>query len=409
MVKKTKLFFLFLLVLISVTLIPQKKASAASKNWYSKYWKSIKESSRFVKFNKDRVSLNGYWKRSSSRISSKYEEKLVNKSFALSKYTRYYIQNMAVKDTPLIKVSKEKFKQRKRGKDSYCAFKIKNNKVVTAVLSTNVKAGPWKITQYGNNNGKQYTFYTLANPFGDFVIIDGGSRNNGAIVLSIIRKHGSRVRAWILSHSDTDHIGAFLKLMKKKSISNTIKIDKIYIPSVNNYKLRNANDIFHCADDIEDFIKILSKTPHVVRLKENSVIDLIGLRMKVYNSWDENVDRQERNQSNRGSLMFMLSGRSEKMLFCSDVEKEMEQYIVRKHRNELKADYAQLSHHGNNGLTESFYNLVEARKGVFADAPAFLWDDKTEKYDAPKLRKWFLSKGIPYFCFKSTPNTITLH
>ena len=105
MVKKTKLLFLFLLVLISVTLIPQKKASAASKNWYSKYWKSIKESSRFVKFNKDRVSLNGYWKRSSSRISSKYEEKLVNKSFALSKYTRYYIQNMAVKDTPLIKVA----------------------------------------------------------------------------------------------------------------------------------------------------------------------------------------------------------------------------------------------------------------------------------------------------------------
>ena len=97
------------------------------------------------------------------------------------------------------------------------------------------------------------------------------------------------------------------------------------------------------------------------------------------------------------------------MLFCTDVEKEIEPYIVKNHQQELKADYVQLSHHGNNGLSKSFYSLVGGEKGAFADTPAFSQNETTEIYDGPIIRDWILSRGIPYYCFTSAPNTITLY
>ena len=404
-----RLFLLLIVLFLCAGSIAQKRASAASQYWYGKYWKTKQDSRRYVSIFGKRLSLNGYWKRSTTRIPSSYEEKMPRKTFTLTKYTRYYIQDMNTKNAPLVRVSKTKFKQRQRCANAYCASKIKNSKVQTVVLSVHVKLGPWTITQHGNNSGSRFTFYTLTNSIGDLVIIDGGSRGNGKEVLKIIRKHGSRVKAWILSHSDTDHIGAFISLMNKKSTSSTIKTEKIYIPTVDNHRLRTSNDRFHCDDDIEDFIRILSKRPHIVRLQENNMVDVIGLKMKVYHSWDKNVDLFETNKSNKGALMFMLTGTSEKMLFCTDVEKEMEPFIIENHWQELKADYVQLSHHGNNGLSQNFYSMVEAEKGAFADTPEFIQSEPTETYDGPLIRDWILSRGIPYYCFTSVPNTITLH
>ena len=49
----------------------------------------------------------------------------------------------------------------------------------------------------------------------------------------------------------------------------------------------------------------------------------------------------------------------------------MSDTIIENYREELKSDYLQMGHHGNGGLSEEFYRLVEP-KSAFFDAPDWL-------------------------------------
>ena len=114
------------------------------------------------------------------------------------------------------------------------------------------------------------------------------------------------------------------------------------------------------------------------------------------------------NLCNYGSLMFMVNGEQEKMLFCADTEKAVQNSIIRRHKNELSADYIQAAHHGNWGLTASFYDIVKA-KVAFFDAPSYIVSDTSGKFDAPILKKHLESARTKYYIINSAPNTVTLH
>lgn len=110
---------------------------------------------------------------------------------------------------------------------------------------------------------------------------------------------------------------------------------------------------------------------------------------------------------NDGSMMFKVSGRKKSMLFCADVQSEMEPYILASYRNQLHADYVQLGHHGNWGLTTDFYDVVNP-SAVFFDGPRSLIDDESGKYDGYLLRNYFAAKGIPEYRFTTAPNTVVV-
>ena len=67
----------------------------------------------------------------------------------------------------------------------------------------------------------------------------------------------------------------------------------------------------------------------------------------------------------------------------------------------------QCAHHGNNGLTREFYELVDPET-AFMDGPEWLIDDPYGKYDAPELKAWFLERGVTVLDFRTAPNTIIL-
>ena len=120
------------------------------------------------------------------------------------------------------------------------------------------------------------------------------------------------------------------------------------------------------------------------------------------------VDTFENNQCNDGSLLFKLSGENESMLFCSDVQKEMEQFIVPGNEEKLKADFVQCGHHGNWGLTTEFYDIVDP-KAAFMDSPSYILEDTEGYYDAPQLVEYFNNRGTAIYSFKDAPNTVNLH
>ena len=68
-----------------------------------------------------------------------------------------------------------------------------------------------------------------------------------------------------------------------------------------------------------------------------------------------------------------------------------------------------MGHHGNGGLSEEFYRLVEP-KAAFFDAPDWLMnpEDPESTWTTPQNRALMESMGARIYAFSTAPNQIQL-
>ena len=264
----------------------------------------------------------------------------------------------------------------------------------------------WAVTQHASTGNSQSMFYTIEDRLGGLVIVDGGYAWDADQVMNVIRGHKGRVDAWFLTHPDEDHAGAFLEIMRQEP--DAVRIGRVYTCEVNREafeaKARAYEDLdFQAA--VQWALDGLGET--VTYLHEDDEADVTGLHVKILHAWDACTDSMEKNLSNNGSLVFQVYGKEQNMLFCGDILKAMEPCFVPQHEDEFRADYVQCAHHGNNGLTTAFYELVDPDV-AFMDGPEWLIDDTSGKYDSPELKAWFLERGTQVLYFNTAPNTIVL-
>lgn len=264
----------------------------------------------------------------------------------------------------------------------------------------------WKITQYGSDDGSQYMFYTIESSDGGFVIVDGGYTYDEDIVRSVIEQHNNHVTAWIITHPHPDHVGAFNRVVSGNE-DNKIVIDNVYTVPVNRERYKETAASYDDYPSYETFLSLISSMENVVYLREGDELDLIGLQMKVLHSWDEQVDTLSSDLCNNGSMVFKLLGSEDSMLFCADVESPVENELIGKYADELKADYVQCAHHGNWGLSTAFYDLVSP-KAAFMDAPSVIIDEENHIFDGYLLRDYFIKNNIHIYRFTTAPNEIIL-
>lgn len=268
------------------------------------------------------------------------------------------------------------------------------------------KRSPWTLTQYGSEDGNQMMFYSITNSRDQLVLIDGGWDTDAERVREVIEAHGGHVDAWVITHPHPDHCGAFNAIMAANT-DGSVVVDKIYTTPVNRKRYQETAHDYDMIDAYETFYILTKDADNVVYLKEGDAFDLIGLTGKVLHAWDEHVDALKDHLCNDGSLMFRLDALKDSILFCGDVQTEMEPFINDIHRDELKATYVQCGHHGNWGLSEDFYDLVSP-EAAFVDAPSSIIDDESGVYDGWKLRDYFREKDVMVFRFETAPNTVVL-
>lgn len=261
----------------------------------------------------------------------------------------------------------------------------------------------WTVTQYGNPDGPQMTCYGIVNEKGEFILIDGGYDTDVPWVREIIRAYGDHVTAWIISHPHPDHAGAFNAIMKDNT---EIQVDNIYTIEVNYDRYKETAQDYDHFEVYEEFLAITSEMDNVTYLKENDELEVAGLQMKVLHAWDKHTESLRINLLNNGSMMFVLTGEEDSILFCSDICKESENMIIESHKDDLDVDYIQLGHHGNWGMTTTFYDYTNP-KAVFFDAPNWLMEE-SDSYDAWKLADYFTEREIEIYRFQTEANTIVL-
>lgn len=258
------------------------------------------------------------------------------------------------------------------------------------------------ITQYGWNDGNQIMFYTIETMKGKLIVIDGGYEVDEEYVRRIIYQKGNRVDAWILTHFHPDHIGAFCKIYENPQ---NINIKKIYTVDMAPLELCVENAPWDETYTYERFMELDVKVTKYLRAGKR--VKIAGVPMRIFNAYDDYVDELSNDLHNDGSIMFMVYGETERMLFCSDVGKSMSDYLLEKYGKKLKADYLQMGHHGNGGLKADFYQMVNPKMAFF-DAPAWLFDNTDGTYTSAENRRIMEELGAEIMSFEGAPHSVQL-
>lgn len=264
----------------------------------------------------------------------------------------------------------------------------------------------WILTQYSDDTGSQAMFYTLQNFLnGSLIIIDGGWAGNANQVRNVILENGGIVDAWVLTHYHPDHIGAFNTIYQDPQ---GITINHVYTTPYDADLFRSVAQEWDGIDTFCTFVDNIANGGVIHYITRDSVVKLSDMKLTFFNCWDpilENVSPGD--ILNNSSLVFKAETSETSVLFCGNAHGDiMSDFLMKQYGTELKADYVQLGHHGNNSLTTDFYDLVTPEAILF-DAPEWLMTGTD--YDARILVEYFQEQGIPYYDYRSAPNRFLLY
>lgn len=256
------------------------------------------------------------------------------------------------------------------------------------------------IIEYGDDSWNQGMFYTIEDASGHFIVIDGGWPEQEQYVRDIIAQHNNHVDAWIITHTHQDHVGAFNNIYSNLA---GIEIDAIYTGDVdvNQFYQRYTPDDH--IEQFEMFQKIISDNDKVHYLHKGDDLQIGDIDIQVFNAYNDDFKTYDfrYNLPNASSLVFKVSYGDSSMLFLADCEASMESYMDVK---DMKADYVQMAHHGQN-MSDEFYEEIGAET-YFVDGPAWLRESDTfnVKERVEKLR----AEGKTVLSYDTAPNEIVL-
>lgn len=196
---------------------------------------------------------------------------------------------------------------------------------------------------------------------GKVIVIDGGmggGMNGDATALkTFIGNLGNHVHMWFISHQHPDHFNALTTIVNDNSRPT---IDKIYGSRLSINVIQAAGDDAQYASDALNFNDAVSNSG--VPFEELSVgqvlfIDGISIRILGIKNPELNA-----NLINNSSVVMKLSDGARSILFTGDLGVEGGAKLLSgPYASHLKSDYVQMSHHGQEGVLQDFYNRVAAK------------------------------------------------
>ena len=260
----------------------------------------------------------------------------------------------------------------------------------------------WIITQHGWWDGTQLMFYTITNEDGNLIVIDGGLRDNADEFRGIIAEKGNHIDIWILTHPHFDHVGAFIEVWPDLRDITVGRVITAEMPTLEHALASYSYD----DGTFEEFYAL--DLSEVELVETGDVFTFLNLNFHIISVWGEHVEEVGINFLNNGSMMFMMSGSEDRMLFCADVEYPMSEWLIRTYGEGLNANFIQLGHHGNGSTTlpKEFLDLV-APEIAFFDAPWWLFEDPHGLFKMDWIIGYMYDNDVSYYNFKTAPNSIT--
>lgn len=227
-----------------------------------------------------------------------------------------------------------------------------------------------EITQLSPNSKSQMMGYILKTKNGKIIVIDGGTEADCDNLYNSIMKQGGKVDMWILTHPHIDHVGAFCKIV---SDYPDIEITKVY-SSINDLEFIKQYDSSRYSQ-AERLYDVLKKENIINNLEEAEVGDNINIdNINVEVLGVKNPDITA-NAGNNSSMVFKVYINSKSVLFLGDTGVESGERLISKYdSSKLKSTVVQMAHHGQAGVNEEFYQIVNPKICMWP-TPDWLWDN----------------------------------
>lgn len=266
------------------------------------------------------------------------------------------------------------------------------------------------IHQLTSQSHSQMMSYVIETKDDKIIVIDGGTLYDAEYLYEYICNLSSNgtvhIDAWILTHLHSDHIGAFMEWYKIHL--GEFNIDRLY------YNFPTMDYIEKMAGRVDE-LKFYDLTNHFEKishtLNENDVLDFGEVNFKVLYSADFTINE---NFVNNTSTVLKMFADGQTMLFLGDLGIEGGNLLLERHRDEMKSDFVQMAHHGQNGVLFDVYKAIEP-KVCFWDTPLWLWNNdagegfNTHIWQTVIVRGWIDELGVKYhFVTKDGTNVIEL-
>ncbi len=252
---------------------------------------------------------------------------------------------------------------------------------ITYAENTNSTFTFWQLPEQTES---QMNSYVIRTPGNELIVIDGGTKGDATYLRKFILNRGNHVHAWFISHPHLDHVDALTDILNNPG---DMKIDKIYGSLPDDAwmkKYQNAN-----ADRTQLQLKAgLKKSKHkLLELSPRQKIEFKDVTFEVLSTVDQKITN---NAVNNQSAVWRVDVGDTSILFLGDLGVEGGEALLKSpYRNRLKADYVQMSHHGQAGVSEEFYKVVDPEYCLWP-TPEWLWTNKNGKgpWNTLKVRAW---------------------
>ena len=233
---------------------------------------------------------------------------------------------------------------------------------------------------------------------GKIMVIDGGFECESETLFEYISSLGDTVDAWFFTHPHDDHFGAFCQLMTDHG--DKIKVKSLYFNFPDDEIIIKNEPSF--ADGIHKYLswirEIVTKYDiPVITMHRGDVYDIGGATVHVLREPDVTISD---NFINNSSTVFRLDTCEKRIMFLGDLGVEGgRQLLETVSAAELKSDYVQMAHHGQNGVEKPVYNVISPDFCLW-NTPTWLWDNMgpegydTGIYKTVIVRGWMSEIGI---------------
>ncbi len=236
------------------------------------------------------------------------------------------------------------------------------------------------------------------------VVIDGGfkrtrSENEGYLYKELQRISGKEVpeiEFWFLSHLHDDHITEFCRIAQNNL---DIKINNVYFnfPKEEYFEWAENGNFLFLYKDIEkaydkffgegSFRKCEGKTAF-----EGDIFETDGLKIEILMTYSE---KHLNFGINDTSMIFRVTVDGQRVLFLGDSYISQGNRFLEKYGEDARSDIVQMSHHGQNGVTEEVYKAISPKLCLWPSAD-WIFDNWNGNLNTFETREWLINMGVKY-------------
>ncbi len=247
--------------------------------------------------------------------------------------------------------------------------------------------------------------YVIKTPSDKLIVIDGGGiqtreETNGYLYNELKNLSGKdipEIEAWLFSHMHDDHVAEFYKIVQDDN--KPIKIKNVYFnfPKRSFFEKAENGRFVYLFEEIKNaynklygecsFEKCDGKTAFT-----GDVFEIDGIKAEILLTTTEDV---RAGQINDSSMIFKLNVGTQTILFLGDAYIDQGNQLLEKYGANLKSDIVQMSHHGQNGVTQEVYEAINPTLCLWP-SPDWVFDNWNGNLNTFKTRAWMENIGVKY-------------